>query len=146
MLGAIIMLAICIVSCAFCGYVTKAINESKGYSGGFWLGAILQALGILIVVFKKELPNAKENAYRAYPLQKVFEKCHYPFVSPKFEPIAILKGSIRAEAEAAGLNLTFLLIHGVFMLGWYSVILGAYLWYIMGYTIYWLFKYNKKQS
>lgn len=143
-MGSIISLAICIILCiifcVFCGYITKAINESKGYTGGFWLGLLLQPIGILIVAYKKEQPNAKANAFRAVPVQKVLKKFRYPFAPPQFEPIAMLKGEIDAEAKAAGLNLTFMLIHGVFMLGWYSVILGAYLWYIMGYAVYWLFK------
>lgn len=143
-MGAIISLAICIILCiifcVFCGYITKAINESKGYTGGFWLGLLLQPIGILIVAYKKEQPNAKANAFRVVPVQKVLKKFRYPFAPPQFEPIAMLKGEIDAEAKAAGLNLTFMLIHGVFMLGWYSVILGAYLWYIMGYAVYWLFK------
>ncbi len=136
----IIVLAICIIFCVFCGYVTKAINESKGYSGGFLLGLLLQPIGILIVASKKEQPNAKDNAFRAVLLQNVFKKFRYPFAPPQFEPIAMLKGEINTEAKAAGVNLTFMLIHGLFMLCWYSVILGAYLWYLMGYTIYWLFK------
>ena len=53
-----------------------------------------------------------------------------------------IKGNIYAEGEAAKVNLTFWLIHGLFMLFWYSVILGAYLWYLIGYTIYWMFKYK----
>ncbi len=143
-MGSIISLAICIILCiifcVFCGYITKAINESKGYTGGFWLGLLLQPLGILIVSQKAEQPNAKEYAFKAVLLQNVFKKYRYPFAPPQFEPIAMLKGEINTEAKAAGLNLTFMLIHGVFMLGWYSVILGAYLWYIMGYSVYWLFK------
>lgn len=143
-MGAIISLAICIILCiifcVFCGYITEAINESKGYTGGFWLGLLLQPIGILIVSQKAEQPNAKENAFKAVLLQNVFKKCRYPFAPLQFEPIAMLKGEINTEAKAAGLNLTFMLIHGVFMLGWYSVILGAYIWYIMGYAVYWLFK------
>lgn len=145
-MGSIIILAIfiilCIIFCVFCGYITKAINESKGYTGGFWLGLLLQPIGILIVAYKKELPNAKANAFRAVPVQKVLKKFRYPFAPPQFEPIAMLKGEINTEAKAAGLNLTFMLIHGLFMLGWYSVILGAYLWYIMGYAVYWMFKFQ----
>lgn len=143
-MGSIISLAIliilCIIFCVFCGYITKAINESKGYTGGFWLGLLLQPIGILIVAYKKEQPNAKANAFRAVPVQKVLKKFRYPFAPPQFEPIAMLKGEIDAEAKAAGLNLTFMLIHGLFMLCWYSVILGAYIWYIMGYAVYWMFK------
>lgn len=136
----LISLATGIIFAVISGYLTKAINESKGYSGGFLLGMLLPWLGILIVASKKEQPNAKANAFRAVPVQDVLKKYHYPFVSPQVEPIDILKGNINAEAEAATVNITFLLIHGLFMLFWYSVVLGIYLWYIMGYTIYWLFK------
>lgn len=136
------LLLFVIIRAAFCGYTTKTINESKGYTGGFWMGVLLAELGILIAVFKKELPDAPPNSYRVVSVVKVLKKFHYPFVSPQVEPIDILKGNIYAEGEAAKVNLVFWLIHGMFMLAWYSVILGAYLWYIIGYTIYWLFKYK----
>ena len=107
----IFLLVFAIIRAAFCGYTTKIINESKGYSGGFWMGALLTELGILIAVFKKELPDAPPNSYRAVPVVKILKKYHYPFVPPQVEPIDILKGNIYAEGEAAKVNLTFYLIN-----------------------------------
>lgn len=138
----IFIIAFVIIRVLFCGYTTKTINESKGYTGGFWMGVLLVELGILIAVFKKELPDAPPNSYRVVPVVDVLKKYHYPFVSPQVEPIDILKGNIYAEAEAGKANIVFFLIHSIFLLLWYGTILGAYLWYIMGYTIYWFFKYK----
>lgn len=144
----VFLLVFVVIRVLFCGYTTKVINESKGYSGGFLMGILLAELGILIAAFKKEQPNTPPNSYRIVPVLNVLKKYHYPFVSPQVEPIDILKGNIYAEGEAAKFNLVFLLFHGFFMLGWYGAILGAYLWYLIGYTIYWLFKYKllKKET
>ena len=145
----IISLIVMSLLAALFGYLTKAVNESKGYKGGFWLGfwptfliPLFPGIGVLIISCKKEQPNAKPNAFRAVPIQNVFKKYHYPFVSPQVEPIDILKGNIHAEGEAAATNITFLLIHGIFMLCWYALIFGIYFYYLFGYTIYWLFKYR----
>ena len=142
----VFLLVFVIIRALFCGYTTKTINESKGYSGGFLMGVLLVELGILIAAFKKELPTAKPNSFRAASPVIILKKYHYPLVSPQVEPIDILKGNIYAEAEAAKVNLTFWLIHGLFMLFWYSAVLGAYLWYLIGYTIYWLIKYRILKS
>lgn len=82
--------------------------------------------------------NIKFKEFKPASLKKVLKKLHYPFQRVEVEPISPLKGSIAAEGEAAGYNLTFLLLHGIFMLGWYSAVLGAYCWYLLGYTVYWL--------
>jgi hypothetical protein len=36
------------------GYLTKRLNEKKGYEGGFWLGFILGVIGLIIVACKEE--------------------------------------------------------------------------------------------
>lgn len=145
-IGIIISISFGVIFCAIFGYVTKAANESKGYKGGFWLGAILQPIGLLIVAFKKDLPNAKPNAFRPYPVVNVLKKYHYPAVSPLVEPIDILKGEIHAEAEATKVNLVWYIIHGLFMIFWYGVVLGIYLWYCLFYTIRWILKYRSNKS
>lgn len=141
-MSTIFAIAFIIIHAIFCGYTAKLINESKGYQGGFLLGLLLTELGILIVAFKKALPDAPPSSYKAVPLQNVLKKFHYPFKKVEVETVGPFKGSIGAESEAASYNLTFLLIHGIFMLCWYCTLLGIYLYYILGYTIYWLFKYR----
>ena len=141
-MSTIFAIAFLIIHAIFCGYTAKLINESKGYQGGFLLGLLLTELGILIVAFKKALPDAPPSSYKAVPLQNVLKKFHYPFKKVEVETVGPFKGSIGAESEAASYNLTFLLIHGIFMLCWYCTLLGIYLYYILGYTIYWLIKYR----
>lgn len=145
-MSTIFAIAFLIIHAAFCGYITKLINESKGYQGGFLLGILLAEIGILVVAFKKVLPDAPPNSYKAVPLQNVLKKFHYPFKRVEVETVGPFKGSIGAESEAASYNLTFLLIHGVFMLCWYSIVISIYIYYIFGYTIYWLFKYRLFKS
>ena len=138
----LLLLVFCIIRILFCGYATKSINESKGYSGGFLMGVLLAELGVIIAAQKIEQPDAELNAYRAVLLKDVLKKHHYPFSSPQVEPIDDPDADLEEEAEIAKVNISFYIIHGLFMLLWYCVIIGAYLWYLIGYTIYWIFKFK----
>lgn len=142
----IICLILLVALMAFWGYMSKTINESKGYSGGFWYGALLSWIGVMIVAFRKDLPNADPKGFKAVPVQNVMKKYRYPFGGPPiwFEPIDILKDSAGAKAEAGKYNLAVLLIFSAPKLLWYSVVLGLYFWYLMGYTIRWMFSKHKK--
>jgi uncharacterized membrane protein YeaQ/YmgE (transglycosylase-associated protein family) len=35
-----------------CGFITKSMNESKGYDGGFWWGFFLSIIGIIVVAVR----------------------------------------------------------------------------------------------
>ena len=35
-----------------CGFVTKSMNEEKGYTGGFWWGFFLDILGIIVIAVR----------------------------------------------------------------------------------------------
>jgi len=41
-----------LVVSVICGFITKNINESKGYDGGFAWGLLLGIIGILIVAIR----------------------------------------------------------------------------------------------
>ena len=85
-------------------------------------------------------PKTKKfKPFKPYSLRKAFKKFHYPFKKVEVEPIEPFKGSIAVEADCASTNLTFLLLHGLFMLIWYCIVWGIYFYYIIGYSIYWFF-------
>lgn len=49
--GIIGLIATLIEACIF-GAITKAINENKGYEGGFWWGFFLGVIGIIVVAVR----------------------------------------------------------------------------------------------
>ena len=57
------------IGCIIMGFVTKYINESKGYKGGFAWGFWLNIIGIIVVACK---PDNRANAP-----QKVSKPCPY---------------------------------------------------------------------
>lgn len=40
-----------------CGFVTKSMNEEKGYTGGFWWGFFLDILGIIVIAVRPYNPD-----------------------------------------------------------------------------------------
>lgn len=76
--------------------------------------------------------------FKPYSLIDAFKKFHYPFLPVSFEPIDPLKGNMDAEAEAASMSCTFLMLHGIFMLCWYCIVFACWFYYFIGYFIYWL--------
>lgn len=50
-----------VVSCIF-GAITKAINEGKGYYGGFAWGFWLGWIGILVVALKQPIPYTRKES------------------------------------------------------------------------------------
>ena len=56
-----IAILIGLLVCLICGYVTKAIYKAKGYgkdyNGGFWLGFLLDVVGIIIAAC---MPSKKQ--------------------------------------------------------------------------------------
>ena len=47
-----------IIVAVICGFITKSMNENKGYDGGFAWGFFLAVIGIIVVAVR---PYAKEN-------------------------------------------------------------------------------------
>ena len=72
----------------------------------------------------REAHNMKE--FKPYSLLNTFKKFHYPFMPISFEPIDPLKGNIDAEAEAASMSCSFLMLHGIFMLCWYCIVFAGF--------------------
>lgn len=58
-----------LIYCCICGFVSKTINENKGYEGGFWWGFILGILGIIVVACKSE--NIGSSYYSTSSQDKV---------------------------------------------------------------------------
>lgn len=79
----------------------------------------------------------KTKEFKPYSLMSACKKFRYPFSPAQVETTSAFKGNIDAEATAASYNLTFLLIHGIFWLCWYCLVLGCYCYYFIGYTIWW---------
>ena len=50
-----------VVGCFIWGFVTKAVNENKGYDGGFWLGFFLGLIGLIIVLCKPSYSSQYSN-------------------------------------------------------------------------------------
>jgi len=46
------MFILVIIQSVVCGFITKSINSSKGYDGGFWWGFFLSILGIVVVAVR----------------------------------------------------------------------------------------------
>ena len=40
-----------------CGFITKSMNEEKGYEGGFWWGFFLDILGIIVIAVRPYNPD-----------------------------------------------------------------------------------------
>lgn len=57
-MAAIVGLLAAIIVAVVWGFVTKTINENKGYSGGFAWGFFLGLIGLIVVLCKKD--NNKE--------------------------------------------------------------------------------------
>lgn len=49
---------LCLIVGIICGFITKSMNESKGYDGGFAWGFFLAIIGIIVVAVR---PYAKSN-------------------------------------------------------------------------------------
>ena len=45
------------------GLITKYVAESKGYEGGFWWGALLGIIGLLVVGFRPDKKQSNTDAY-----------------------------------------------------------------------------------
>ena len=56
-----------------CGLISKHINESKGYSNGFFWGAFLGILGIVIIACK---PNKNKQSAKAIESLKSLTELH----------------------------------------------------------------------
>ncbi|MGD1822188.1 MAG: hypothetical protein ACPKM0_05410 [Pleomorphochaeta sp.] len=41
-----------LIFCIICGLITRSINKSKGYDGGFWWGFFLLIIGIIVVAIR----------------------------------------------------------------------------------------------
>jgi hypothetical protein len=50
-----------IIACIICGFITKSINQSKGYDGGFAWGFWLTIIGIVIVAVRPFNNNSKNS-------------------------------------------------------------------------------------
>lgn len=57
MLVAIAYPIVFIIWCCIMGFVSKTIQNNKGYDGGFWWGFLLGILGIIVVACKPVNPN-----------------------------------------------------------------------------------------
>ncbi len=44
-----------------CGFVTKSMNEEKGYEGGFWWGFFLDILGIIVIAVRPYNPDRNKS-------------------------------------------------------------------------------------
>ena len=62
------MIVIIAITVVVCGLVSKHINESKGYKGGFVFG-FLGIIGIIIVVCRTDLRLIQQNNTPAAPQQ-----------------------------------------------------------------------------
>lgn len=61
--------------CVILGFVTKHINESKGYSGGFAWGFWLNLIGVIVVACKPDNRSYTQREYQPmYPQAQVQEK------------------------------------------------------------------------
>lgn len=52
---------ISIIVCIVCGFISKSINESKGYEGGFWWGFLLTIIGIIVVAVRPFNKNSSSS-------------------------------------------------------------------------------------
>lgn len=52
---------VAIIACIVCGFITKSINQSKGYEGGFAWGFWLTIIGIVIVAVRPFNPTSKSS-------------------------------------------------------------------------------------
>lgn len=46
-----------------CGFITKSMNESKGYDGGFLWGFLLTIIGIIVVAVRPYAPTSNHSNY-----------------------------------------------------------------------------------
>lgn len=57
-------LVILIIWGVFWGFITRMINQSKGYDGGFWWGFFLGFLGLIIVACKGAIRGMIHHLHR----------------------------------------------------------------------------------
>lgn len=55
------MFLVYIIVGVICGFITKSMNESKGYDGGFWWGFLLTIIGIIVVAVRPFNNNNSHN-------------------------------------------------------------------------------------
>ncbi len=84
--------------------------------------------------------------FKPFSIKKTFAKFRYPFIGDKnpvnnieFQPkySYINENDVDYQAEVASTKLTLYLVHGLFILLWYSMVIGCYCWYFLGYCVYW---------
>lgn len=81
------------------GFASQAINENKGYEGGFWWGFLLGWVGIIVVALKTPVDNTVYRPVSYSPPPDSWKcrcgRCNAPYVSScvcgvtKSEAIAI---------------------------------------------------------
>lgn len=63
-----------IVVGTICGFVTKSINESKGYYGGFAWGFFLGVIGIIVVACRQDCVSSSYGASNYLPNSEMDER------------------------------------------------------------------------
>lgn len=53
-----------------CGFVTKSMNEEKGYEGGFWWGFFLDILGIIVIAVRPYNPDRNKSKDAHIPVTR----------------------------------------------------------------------------
>jgi hypothetical protein len=54
-------LIIYLIAGVVCGFITKSMNESKGYDGGFAWGFFLDIIGIIVVAVRPYAKSSSQN-------------------------------------------------------------------------------------
>lgn len=94
-----------------------------------------------------ELDRAARK-FAPYSLKKTFSKFKYPFLKDKgiFNNIEVVPANkmvntetVEYKAEEAKLKFGFHFIHWFCMFCWYMIVSGIWIWYFMGYGVYWMF-------
>ena len=96
---------ICVICWLFCGIITALIYESKGYNGGFWVGFLFGAIGLIIAIClpaKMNREDAETNSREEESLPRagkyVFcKKCG--FLMPKEQTTCSNCGATLIEEE-----------------------------------------------
>lgn len=53
-----------------CGFVTKSMNEEKGYEGGFWWGFFLDIVGIIVIAVRPYNPDRNKSKGEHKPVTR----------------------------------------------------------------------------
>lgn len=127
---------------------------------GIIISMILAAIVILAFYIgeKRALASGKHcgdfeldrsaRKFAPYSIKKTFSKFKYPFLKEKgiFNNIEIVPANkmvntetVEYKAEVAQRKFTYHFIHWFFMFCWYMIVLGIWMWYFMGYGVYWMF-------